>query len=61
MKYIRSLLAGTVLAAVALAAAPSPAYACHEPTGLCCIPDGKGGHFCCVFNDDQLVGCGTLG
>ncbi len=62
MQYIRSLLAGTALAAVALAAAPSPAYACHEPTGFCCIEksDNSGDLFCCAWSDDKLVGCGTV-
>jgi hypothetical protein len=59
MRSIRSLLAGMVLAAAGVAFAPKPAYACHQPTGLCCV-ETETGYFCCMFVDDEIVGCGPV-
>lgn len=48
-----------MIAAVALAVAPSPAFACHQPTGLCCVEDDDG-YFCCMFENNVITGCGPV-
>jgi len=43
---------------LALAAAvwtTTPAYACHEPTGWCCVTDEHGHGACCYFINNQLI------
>jgi hypothetical protein len=54
-----SLLA--LLCAGALGGA-TPAFACHEATGWCCVEGSKGHPFCCYFDNDKLdeSSCGYL-
>lgn len=50
-----------VLAASALLVGAQPAYACHEPTGLCCVDRDDhtfdSGDFCCAFYNNRLIQC----
>lgn len=53
----RTLLAGVIAAVAAVMFFSSPASACHDPDGWCCV-EGENGHpFCCKFQDDVLQGC----
>jgi hypothetical protein len=58
-RSIRSLMGGMMVAAVGLAFTPSPAFACHQPTGLCCV-ETETGYYCCMFENDVIVGCGPV-
>jgi hypothetical protein len=55
-----SLLA--LMCAGALGVGVTPAFACHEATGWCCIEGDNGHPYCCYFQNDQLVksSCGPL-
>jgi hypothetical protein len=56
---LRQLLAGALVVGAGLVGFVKPAYACHEPTGWCCI--GGGEHpFCCYFEENQIIGCVQL-
>jgi hypothetical protein len=50
-----------VLAASALVLGADPAYACHEPTGLCCVDredhSFDDGDFCCAFYQNRVIQC----
>lgn len=59
MQSIRSLFGGMLVAGAALAVAPSPAFACHQPTGLCCIETDTG-YFCCMFVNNEITECGPV-
>jgi hypothetical protein len=52
-------MGGMMVAAVGLAFTPSPAFACHQPTGLCCV-ETETGYYCCMFENDVIVGCGPV-
>lgn len=62
MKFtVEKWTGGLLLAAGLLIANPRAAFACHEPTGWCCVPD-TGVHdpadsFCCWFSGNKLIGC----
>lgn len=58
LRFILSFLA--VTAAGGLFAA-TPLWACHEPTGWCCVGEDENGHpWCCNFIDNEidLESCG---
>jgi hypothetical protein len=61
-RALRTLSLLALMSAGALGLGVSPAFACHEATGWCCV-EGSGGHpYCCYFQNDQLVksSCGAL-
>ena len=59
MKSIRALVSGMFLAVGVLAFSPTPSFACHQATGLCCVEDDDG-YFCCMFVDNRITGCGRV-
>jgi hypothetical protein len=50
LSIVALVLAGTLFVGV------SPAYACHEATGWCCVDTSGGDTWCCHFQDDQIDG-----
>lgn len=55
---LRFLIAGLFVTGAGALVAATPAFACHEPTGMCCIDSGgycAAGHpFCCMFINNVL-------
>jgi hypothetical protein len=46
-----------LLCAGSIAVGASPAFACHQDTGWCCIDTGGGGdghYFCCYWENNEM-------
>ncbi len=52
---LRVAVSGAMLALAAAVWTTTPAYACHEPTGWCCVTDEHGHGACCYFINNQLI------
>ncbi len=53
-KTLRVLSLLFVMGAGTLAFGATPAFACHEATGWCCVGGEDGHPFCCYFEDDEI-------
>ncbi len=53
----RQILAVAFFIGAGLVGFVRPAFACHEPTGWCCVPGENGHAFCCYFENNQIIGC----
>lgn len=63
---LRTVIAALLFAFSGVALFVRPAFACHLPTGWCCLPQSScppGHPWCCYFENNELVPgtCGCLG
>ncbi len=54
-KLLRILSLLAVMAAGGLAFGATPAFACHQATGWCCVEGANGHPYCCYFDNNQVV------